>query len=218
MRALRPHKSCPESSDSIADRVTESQEELHVIDSSRFCWPFQSSKPPPPGNRLVHLNSTPPSITTFVRPHSDPLPTRPAPSYGSSGSPILNSIETVPKCSKTRRNHTGDIKNRATNGTSKIPSHIDSDVSSIEGSHSNQPSIYMATTLGSGQGDTRRGVSSPRPKGRGSSTTSGRKNQLSGGTENNKSNTLCRNVSIYGHCRYEDQGRSVLWRSGSSIS
>lgn len=29
-------------------------------------------------------------------------------------------------------------------------------------------------------------------------------------TENAK-DTLCRNVTIYGHCRYEDKGRAVLF-------
>lgn len=29
-----------------------------------------------------------------------------------------------------------------------------------------------------------------------------------GGIENAK-DTLCRNVTIYGHCRYEDKGRAI---------
>ncbi|KAH4014028.1 PAN2-PAN3 deadenylation complex subunit PAN3 [Parastagonospora nodorum] len=44
----------------------------------------------------------------------------------------------------------------------------------------------MATTFGSPSGDSRRGVASPRPKGR------------------EAKNTFCRNVTIYGHCRYEN--------------
>ncbi|OCL10176.1 PAB-dependent poly(A)-specific ribonuclease subunit PAN3 [Glonium stellatum] len=44
----------------------------------------------------------------------------------------------------------------------------------------------MATTYGNSPGDSRRGVSSPRPKGR------------------EAKNTFCRNVTIYGHCRYEN--------------
>ncbi|KAF2194855.1 PABP-dependent poly(A) nuclease 3 [Zopfia rhizophila CBS 207.26] len=44
----------------------------------------------------------------------------------------------------------------------------------------------MATTFGTATGDSRRGVSSPRPKGR------------------EAKNTFCRNVTIYGHCRYEN--------------
>ncbi|KAF2104553.1 PAB-dependent poly(A)-specific ribonuclease subunit pan3 [Rhizodiscina lignyota] len=51
----------------------------------------------------------------------------------------------------------------------------------------------MATTIGGGSGDTRRNISSPRPKGR-----------------ENAKNTLCRNVSIYGHCRYENDGCAFL--------
>jgi hypothetical protein len=48
----------------------------------------------------------------------------------------------------------------------------------------------MATSLGTSPGDSRRNnVISPRPKGR----------------ENSK-NTLCRNIGIYGHCRYENEG------------
>jgi hypothetical protein len=48
----------------------------------------------------------------------------------------------------------------------------------------------MATALGTSPGDSRRSnVISPRPKGR----------------ENSK-NTLCRNINIYGHCRYENEG------------
>jgi len=43
----------------------------------------------------------------------------------------------------------------------------------------------MATAFGGPPGDSRRGVVSPRPKGRESK------------------NTFCRNVTIYGHCRYE---------------
>ncbi|CCD50155.1 hypothetical protein ACHAPF_006783 [Botrytis cinerea] len=39
------------------------------------------------------------------------------------------------------------------------------------------------------QPELRRPTSSPRPKGR-----------------ENAKDTLCRNVLIYGHCRYEDQG------------
>lgn len=50
--------------------------------------------------------------------------------------------------------------------------------------------IDMATALGTSPGDSRRNnVISPRPKGR----------------ENSK-NTLCRNIGIYGHCRYENEG------------
>ncbi|KAF2641951.1 PABP-dependent poly(A) nuclease 3 [Massarina eburnea CBS 473.64] len=44
----------------------------------------------------------------------------------------------------------------------------------------------MAATFGGPSGDSRRGVSSPRPKGR------------------EAKNTFCRNVTIYGHCRYEN--------------
>lgn len=44
----------------------------------------------------------------------------------------------------------------------------------------------MATAFGGPSGDSRRGVVSPRPKGR------------------EAKNTLCRNVTIYGHCRYEN--------------
>jgi hypothetical protein len=48
----------------------------------------------------------------------------------------------------------------------------------------------MATALGTSPGDSRRNnVISPRPKGR----------------ENSK-NTLCRDIGIYGHCRYENEG------------
>ncbi|KAF2197786.1 PAB-dependent poly(A)-specific ribonuclease subunit PAN3 [Delitschia confertaspora ATCC 74209] len=43
----------------------------------------------------------------------------------------------------------------------------------------------MATGFGPATNDSRRGVSSPRPKGR------------------ETKNTFCRNVTIYGHCRYE---------------
>ncbi|EUC41013.1 hypothetical protein COCMIDRAFT_107319 [Bipolaris oryzae ATCC 44560] len=45
---------------------------------------------------------------------------------------------------------------------------------------------FMATAFGGPSGDSRRGVVSPRPKGR------------------EAKNTLCRNVTIYGHCRYEN--------------
>ncbi|KNG45647.1 pab-dependent poly -specific ribonuclease subunit pan3 [Stemphylium lycopersici] len=45
---------------------------------------------------------------------------------------------------------------------------------------------FMATAFGAPSGDSRRGVVSPRPKGR------------------EAKNTLCRNVTIYGHCRYEN--------------
>ncbi|KAH6644555.1 PAB-dependent poly(A)-specific ribonuclease subunit PAN3 [Boeremia exigua] len=44
----------------------------------------------------------------------------------------------------------------------------------------------MATAFGAPSGDSRRGVPSPRPKGR------------------EAKNTFCRNVTIYGHCRYEN--------------
>ncbi|KAF2799597.1 PAB-dependent poly(A)-specific ribonuclease subunit PAN3 [Melanomma pulvis-pyrius CBS 109.77] len=44
----------------------------------------------------------------------------------------------------------------------------------------------MATAFGGAPGDARRGVASPRPKGR------------------EAKNTFCRNVTIYGHCRYEN--------------
>ena len=46
----------------------------------------------------------------------------------------------------------------------------------------------MAATLDSSSGESRRAVPSPRPKGR----------------ENARANILCRNVTIYGHCKYED--------------
>ncbi|KAF1998454.1 PAB-dependent poly(A)-specific ribonuclease subunit PAN3 [Amniculicola lignicola CBS 123094] len=44
----------------------------------------------------------------------------------------------------------------------------------------------MAANFGGSSGDSRRGVASPRPKGR------------------EAKNTFCRNVTIYGHCRYEN--------------
>lgn len=47
-------------------------------------------------------------------------------------------------------------------------------------------SPLMATTYGTPSGDSRRGVPSPRPKGR------------------DAKSTFCRNVTIYGHCRYEN--------------
>ncbi|KAF2259909.1 hypothetical protein CC78DRAFT_536747 [Lojkania enalia] len=49
-----------------------------------------------------------------------------------------------------------------------------------------QKGRYMAASFGGASGDSRRGVSSPRPKGR------------------EAKNTFCRNVTIYGHCRYEN--------------
>ena len=48
------------------------------------------------------------------------------------------------------------------------------------------PARLMAAAFGGPSGDSRRGVSSPRPKGR------------------EAKNTFCRNVTIYGHCRYEN--------------
>lgn len=47
----------------------------------------------------------------------------------------------------------------------------------------------MAAALGTSPDSRRNNVVSPRPKGR----------------ENSK-NTLCRNIGIYGHCRYENEG------------
>lgn len=52
----------------------------------------------------------------------------------------------------------------------------------------------MATAFGAPSGDSRRGVSSPRPKGR------------------EAKNTFCRNVTIYGHCRYENSKSWLLPR------
>ncbi|KAF1976286.1 hypothetical protein BU23DRAFT_551748 [Bimuria novae-zelandiae CBS 107.79] len=49
-----------------------------------------------------------------------------------------------------------------------------------------QQARSMATSYGAAAGDSRRGVTSPRPKGR------------------EAKNTFCRNVTIYGHCRYEN--------------
>lgn len=52
----------------------------------------------------------------------------------------------------------------------------------------------MAAAFGGPSGDSRRGVSSPRPKGR------------------EAKNTFCRNVTIYGHCRYENSTyQSIAW-------
>lgn len=68
----------------------------------------------------------------------------------------------------------------------------------------------MATTRYQSS-DLRRQVGSPRPKGRGSSarTLSTWRDASSNGAntdmQENK-DTLCRNVLIYGNCRYEDQG------------
>ena len=60
----------------------------------------------------------------------------------------------------------------------------------VEELDSVEPEEDMATSLGTSSGDARRGVVSPRPKGR----------------ENTKINTLCRNIGIYGHCRFEHEG------------
>jgi PAB-dependent poly(A)-specific ribonuclease subunit 3 len=54
------------------------------------------------------------------------------------------------------------------------------------GTHLPAQARFMATAFGGPSGDSRRGVSSPRPKGR------------------EAKNTFCRNVTIYGHCRYEN--------------
>lgn len=71
--------------------------------------------------------------------------------------------------------------------------------------------------------DVRRPESSPRPKGRGKSWNlfySKRKLQYETGwkiladfrcrEKENAKDTLCRNVTIYGHCRYEDKGGRFL--------
>lgn len=65
----------------------------------------------------------------------------------------------------------------------------------------------MATALGASPGESKRNnVISPRPKGR----------------ENSK-NTLCRNIGIYGHCRYENEGcafnhdQTILKSNSSSM-
>ncbi|UPX16658.1 PAB-dependent poly(A)-specific ribonuclease subunit 3 [Ascochyta rabiei] len=52
--------------------------------------------------------------------------------------------------------------------------------------HAHAQARLMATAFGGPSGDARRAVSSPRPKGR------------------EAKNTFCRNVTIYGHCRYEN--------------
>lgn len=64
----------------------------------------------------------------------------------------------------------------------------------------------MATTRFQNN-DMRRQVGSPRPKTRGSYevTVGEEARRLHYGLAENKE-TLCRNVLIYGHCRYEDQG------------
>lgn len=65
--------------------------------------------------------------------------------------------------------------------------------------------------------DVRRAALSPRSKGRGKSARSPRswraergydvRDRTDGGIEiENAKDTLCRNVTIYGHCRYEDKG------------
>ena len=67
----------------------------------------------------------------------------------------------------------------------------------------------MAATRHPANNDLRRQVGSPRSKGRGrfppapllASPASNRPT----GAENNK-DTVCRNILIYGNCRYEDQG------------
>jgi len=64
----------------------------------------------------------------------------------------------------------------------------------------------MATTRFN-QPELRKPAGSPRPKGRGM----GRSQKKSAMESNslkaeNAKDTLCRNVLIYGHCRYEDQG------------
>lgn len=58
--------------------------------------------------------------------------------------------------------------------------------------------------------DLRRQIGSPRPKGRGSypldpNPTPRDSIRADSALPENK-DTLCRNVLIYGHCRYEDQG------------
>ncbi|TVY87883.1 PAN2-PAN3 deadenylation complex subunit [Lachnellula willkommii] len=59
--------------------------------------------------------------------------------------------------------------------------------------------------------ELRKPVSSPRPKGREKDTG------LPEYIENAK-DTLCRNVLIYGHCRYEDQGCAFNHDPNKSIS
>jgi hypothetical protein len=68
--------------------------------------------------------------------------------------------------------------------------------------------LTMATTRYQSN-DLRRQVGSPRPKGRGASrmdpSRTAYDTPLTCYLIENK-DTLCRNVLIYGHCRYEDQG------------
>ena len=62
----------------------------------------------------------------------------------------------------------------------------------------------MATTFG--ERPPGRGVSSPRPKGRGTGPNIWleRKYRKSLTVVLEAKNTFCRNVTIYGHCRYEN--------------
>ncbi|KAF1947491.1 hypothetical protein EJ02DRAFT_91414 [Clathrospora elynae] len=93
---------------------------------------------------------------------------------------------------KTAKNTTAWIRGGASSddtGAARSPQTVSrtrqpsSDI--IEISATSKPR-FMATTFGGPSGDSRRGVVSPRPKGR------------------EAKNTLCRNVTIYGHCRYEN--------------
>lgn len=62
----------------------------------------------------------------------------------------------------------------------------------------------MATTFGGPSGDSRRGVVSPRPKGRGMNVPARRGSHVKSNRNPEAKNTFCRNVTIYGHCRYEN--------------
>lgn len=172
---------------------------LHPAPSPSRASPAPSASPRPKGNTHASAaasssSSTTDTISELTSSSSrDSLPAahaRGGPSTAPAANTAPTALTTTPQKQTRSYRRTKSTKAAARwSDAAPQPKHpppaAHSSPSGIQHQHPAQPR-FMATAFGGPSGDSRRGVSSPRPKGR------------------EAKNTFCRNVTIYGHCRYEN--------------
>lgn len=146
-----------------------------------------------PSNKGAPSQTTPQSQAAFIPLSTDAssgTSTTESLSELTSHSSLAGRGETTPqnRAQNYRRSKPGKSNARWSRGGGSSESQPSCKSPSLLPRQPPPPSNLMATTFGSPSGDSRRGVVSPRPKGRGTEAK----------------NTFCRNVTIYGHCRYEN--------------
>lgn len=168
------------------------------------------SAPIPKGPKPAHASAPANSHSSFCAPFATTTPTdtiservssssresRPAavaPAHARTAAPPKHARSyRRTKSSKAAANRWSEAAAPQASTPQTLPAPVDPAADEPLGTAHPAPARLMAAAFGGPSGDSRRGVSSPRPKGR------------------EAKNTFCRNVTIYGHCRYENSAYTLF--------